>query len=230
MPGDVSVVGFDDVPEAEFQMVPLTTVADRRRGGGASASSAELVAMIEGADPAADADRAVRPAGAAFVDRSTARPAPAAGDRLTATRPVTTIVPITRISPHQEGQRCLHHRSTRRKFLHRYGRRRPRAPGCWPPAAAATSGTGGTPGRAGLTVPQLQRSTRPSTPSHLPAFWTWVPNVESQVDAVGGVPRGRGQHRQRRPGAPHYRRSWGEVQAGTTQARHHAEIEFQVIP
>ena len=32
IPGDVSVVGFDDVPEAEFQMVPLTTVgvdADR---------------------------------------------------------------------------------------------------------------------------------------------------------------------------------------------------------
>ena len=26
IPGDVSVVGFDDVPEAEFQMVPLTTV------------------------------------------------------------------------------------------------------------------------------------------------------------------------------------------------------------
>ena len=33
IPDDVSVSGYDDVPEAEFQMVPLTTVAidaDRR--------------------------------------------------------------------------------------------------------------------------------------------------------------------------------------------------------
>ena len=27
IPRDVSVAGYDDVPEAEFQMVPLTTVA-----------------------------------------------------------------------------------------------------------------------------------------------------------------------------------------------------------
>ena len=54
IPGDVSVVGFDDVPEAEFQMVPLTTV-------GVDADEAaqrildELLKMIEGAAPPSDA-------------------------------------------------------------------------------------------------------------------------------------------------------------------------------
>jgi DNA-binding LacI/PurR family transcriptional regulator len=50
IPGDVSVVGFDDVPEAEFQMVPLTTVgvdADQA----AQRILAELLQMIEGAQP-----------------------------------------------------------------------------------------------------------------------------------------------------------------------------------
>src|SRR5215207_1485097 len=52
IPGDVSVVGFDDVPEAEFQMVPLTTVgvdADQA----AQRILAELLQMIEGAEPPA---------------------------------------------------------------------------------------------------------------------------------------------------------------------------------
>jgi DNA-binding LacI/PurR family transcriptional regulator len=50
IPDDVSVVGFDDVPEAEFQMVPLTTVgldADQA----AERILAELMLMIEGAEP-----------------------------------------------------------------------------------------------------------------------------------------------------------------------------------
>jgi DNA-binding LacI/PurR family transcriptional regulator len=50
IPGDASVVGFDDVPEAEFQMVPLTTVgvdADQV----AQHILAELLRMIEGAEP-----------------------------------------------------------------------------------------------------------------------------------------------------------------------------------
>jgi DNA-binding LacI/PurR family transcriptional regulator len=50
IPGDVSVVGFDDVPDAEFQMVPLTTVgidADQA----AQRILAELLRMIEGAEP-----------------------------------------------------------------------------------------------------------------------------------------------------------------------------------
>ena len=38
-PDDVSVVGFDDVPEAEFQMVPLTTVAVDAVDAAAGASS-----------------------------------------------------------------------------------------------------------------------------------------------------------------------------------------------
>ena len=52
IPGDVSVVGFDDVPEAEFQMVPLTTVgvdADQA----AQRILAELMQMIKGAEPPA---------------------------------------------------------------------------------------------------------------------------------------------------------------------------------
>jgi len=50
VPGDVSVVGFDDVPEAEFQMVPLTTVAVDAVGA-ARRILAELLSMIEGAPP-----------------------------------------------------------------------------------------------------------------------------------------------------------------------------------
>jgi DNA-binding LacI/PurR family transcriptional regulator len=50
IPDDVSVVGFDDVPEAEFQMVPLTTVAvDAEQL--AERILSELVHMIEGGEP-----------------------------------------------------------------------------------------------------------------------------------------------------------------------------------
>jgi DNA-binding LacI/PurR family transcriptional regulator len=51
VPHDVSVVGFDDVPEAEFQMVPLTTVAIDADAS-AERILAELVRMIEGGEPA----------------------------------------------------------------------------------------------------------------------------------------------------------------------------------
>lgn len=51
VPDDVSVVGFDDVPEAEFQMVPLTTVAIDADAS-AERILAELVHMIEGGEPA----------------------------------------------------------------------------------------------------------------------------------------------------------------------------------
>ncbi len=50
VPGDVSVIGFDDVPEAEFQMVPLTTVAVEAEVA-AQRILAELLRMIEGAAP-----------------------------------------------------------------------------------------------------------------------------------------------------------------------------------
>jgi DNA-binding LacI/PurR family transcriptional regulator len=51
VPDSLSVVGMDDVPEAEFQMVPLTTVGS----DGLAISErilTELVAMIEGGPPA----------------------------------------------------------------------------------------------------------------------------------------------------------------------------------
>ena len=52
IPDEVSIVGFDDVPEAEFQIVPLTTVAiDADQA--AERVLAELVSMIEGAEPSA---------------------------------------------------------------------------------------------------------------------------------------------------------------------------------
>jgi DNA-binding LacI/PurR family transcriptional regulator len=54
IPGDVSVVGFDDVPEAEYQMVPLTTVAVDAKGA-AQRILAELLRMIEGGEPPAEA-------------------------------------------------------------------------------------------------------------------------------------------------------------------------------
>ena len=50
VPSDVSVVGFDDVPEAEFQMVPLTSVAVPAELA-AERILTELVRMIEGGEP-----------------------------------------------------------------------------------------------------------------------------------------------------------------------------------
>jgi DNA-binding LacI/PurR family transcriptional regulator len=71
IPGDVSVVGFDDVPEAEFQMVPLTTVAvDADRA--AQRILAELLRLIEGGDPPAEP---VTVPGAELVIRRSSGPA-----------------------------------------------------------------------------------------------------------------------------------------------------------
>ncbi|MBZ2196659.1 LacI family DNA-binding transcriptional regulator [Occultella gossypii] len=47
VPGDVSVVGFDDMPESEFFHPPLTTVRQHFDAGGRT-SAARLIAMIEG--------------------------------------------------------------------------------------------------------------------------------------------------------------------------------------
>jgi DNA-binding LacI/PurR family transcriptional regulator len=52
IPGDVSVVGVDDVPEAEFQTVPLTTVRSDQQGI-ANRVLSELVALIEHHPPPA---------------------------------------------------------------------------------------------------------------------------------------------------------------------------------
>jgi DNA-binding LacI/PurR family transcriptional regulator len=50
IPGDVSVVGIDDVPEAEFQMVPLTTLRNDAKVIAEQVLS-QLVDLIEGLDP-----------------------------------------------------------------------------------------------------------------------------------------------------------------------------------
>lgn len=72
VPGDVSVVGFDDVPEAEYCTVPLTTV----RTNDAALSHrvlSELVGLIEGLPPAAEAHSMHREL---VVRQSTAPPRP----------------------------------------------------------------------------------------------------------------------------------------------------------
>ena len=77
IPGDVSVVGFDDVPEAEFQMVPLTTVgvdADEA----AQRTLDELLKMIEGAEPPTDV---VTLPGTKLIIRNSSGPAPHNGRR-----------------------------------------------------------------------------------------------------------------------------------------------------
>ena len=74
IPDDVSVVGFDDVPEAEFQMVPLTTVsvdADQA----ARRILAELMSMIEGGEPP---DDPITLAGTRLIMRRSSGPAPLA--------------------------------------------------------------------------------------------------------------------------------------------------------
>ena len=50
VPEDVSVFGYDDVPEAEYQVVPLSTVAIDAAET-AERILAELIAMIEGHEP-----------------------------------------------------------------------------------------------------------------------------------------------------------------------------------
>ena len=50
IPADVSIVGFDDVPEAEFQMVPLTTVAVAAEEA-AQRIVGELLQLINGGEP-----------------------------------------------------------------------------------------------------------------------------------------------------------------------------------
>lgn len=52
VPKDVSVIGIDDVPEAEFQVVPLSTVQSGQDDVSARILQ-EIVAMIEGAEPSA---------------------------------------------------------------------------------------------------------------------------------------------------------------------------------
>jgi len=53
IPRDVSIVGFDDVPEAEFQIVPLTTVRTDDAAISHRVLSA-LVALIEGGEPGSE--------------------------------------------------------------------------------------------------------------------------------------------------------------------------------
>jgi DNA-binding LacI/PurR family transcriptional regulator len=72
IPGDISIVGFDDVPEAEYQMVPLSTVAVDAKGA-AQRILAELLRMIEGGDPPAEA---IKLPGAKLIVRRSSGPAP----------------------------------------------------------------------------------------------------------------------------------------------------------
>jgi DNA-binding LacI/PurR family transcriptional regulator len=71
IPGDVSVVGFDDVPEAEFQMVPLTTLWTDQEAVSDRILS-ELVALIENREPATS----VPPIARQLVLRSSTGPPP----------------------------------------------------------------------------------------------------------------------------------------------------------
>lgn len=73
VPGDVSVVGFDDVPEAAFYHPPLTTVRQDFEALGVLLMR-RLFAVIEGGAPGADDVRRVAPTLA--VRSSTAPPGP----------------------------------------------------------------------------------------------------------------------------------------------------------
>ncbi len=72
IPDDVSIVGFDDVPEAEFQMVPLTTVAVAAEET-AQRILGELLQMIDGGNPAS---QAVTLPGTQLIVRKSTGPAP----------------------------------------------------------------------------------------------------------------------------------------------------------
>jgi DNA-binding LacI/PurR family transcriptional regulator len=70
IPRDVSIAGYDDVPEAEFQMVPLTTVATDAEPA-AERILSELVHMIELGRPTTDS---VELEARLVIRRSTGRP------------------------------------------------------------------------------------------------------------------------------------------------------------
>jgi len=71
IPGDISIIGFDDVPEAEFQMVPLSTVAvDAERV--AQRILAELLRLIDGNNPPTDP---ITVPGTELIIRSSSGPA-----------------------------------------------------------------------------------------------------------------------------------------------------------
>jgi LacI family transcriptional regulator len=72
IPDGASIVGFDDVPEAEFQMVPLTTVSVEADQA-ARRILAELMSMIEGGEPPADP---ITLAGTQLIIRRSSGPAP----------------------------------------------------------------------------------------------------------------------------------------------------------
>ncbi|HSU37431.1 MAG TPA: LacI family DNA-binding transcriptional regulator [Propionibacteriaceae bacterium] len=95
VPGDVSVVGVDDVPEAEFQMVPLTTVRSDQAAT-ADRVLSELVALIEGREPVSGA-----PLTRELVVRSSTAPPPASPAALRSERPLP--VEFSSHSPSKEG-------------------------------------------------------------------------------------------------------------------------------
>jgi DNA-binding LacI/PurR family transcriptional regulator len=72
VPEDVSIVGFDDIPEAEFQMIPLTTMRQNFEESTTRAVH-ELVTMIQG-KPVSNKRIELRPE--LIVRNSTAAPPP----------------------------------------------------------------------------------------------------------------------------------------------------------
>jgi DNA-binding LacI/PurR family transcriptional regulator len=73
VPGDVSIVGFDDTPEAEFMIVPLTTVRQAFADASRRAVT-ELVAAMSG-EAAPAPDNILLPV--QLVVRASSGPAPA---------------------------------------------------------------------------------------------------------------------------------------------------------
>jgi DNA-binding LacI/PurR family transcriptional regulator len=71
VPGDVSVVGFDDIPEAPFMIPPLTTV--RQDFGALGRHSVDLLREL-GASDDVDGTRSVRLTPELRIRRSTGRP------------------------------------------------------------------------------------------------------------------------------------------------------------
>jgi DNA-binding LacI/PurR family transcriptional regulator len=72
VPGDVSVVGNDDVPEAEFQVVPLTTLRSDQEAISEQVLTG-LVALIEDREPGPPGPRITRE----LVVRASTGPPPA---------------------------------------------------------------------------------------------------------------------------------------------------------
>ena len=211
IPEDVSIVGFDDAPDSEYLMVPLTTV---RQDFTAITHRAvtELVHAIAGEE----INRAVTRIPVDLVIRASSGPA--------RHRPAWARYPAHRSAVRGRCQNSIQHHTDKEVGIemHRLTTRQSRAL-----AVTATAGAlilagcaddqdeGGTDAPESDQITQEDIDAAMATETNL-TFWTWVPDIQNQVDlfeaeypAIDVEVVNVGQ------GAPHYQKLRTALESGT---------------